>query len=231
MAEVINTHHFGDVNKLPATAVYVGRGGDSVWGNQYSSKSGKFTKEECVALHRVDLYRDLIADPTLFSRLKQELSGKDLACWCVNPKRVMACHAFNYLHVLSEPYVKRLYNRSIQAYLMEDLRAVSKAVSTKLSALNWKAPFKNLDFCGGELTCEIGFLFYIIKKQQPSVDRICEDLAYMAIELELLLRETEPSMVWYRVNHTTWVIHSFIYNHSNSPEPQSPHLKLKRKRN
>lgn len=68
--------------KLPAGAVYVGR--PTKWGNPFvNGRDGG--REEVVRKFE----RWLMANPKLVEEAKQELRGKDLACWCA-PLR---CHA------------------------------------------------------------------------------------------------------------------------------------------
>lgn len=68
-------------NNAPASAVYIGR--PSPWGNPF--EIGKDGNREDV----IRLYREwLMAQPTLVARVKRELAGKDLICWC-SP---LACH-------------------------------------------------------------------------------------------------------------------------------------------
>lgn len=72
--------------RMPAGAVYVGRPGK--WGNPYRCYSNK---------DAVDLYARLLnTNPYMRDLAKQELRGKDLACWCKigNP-----CHADILLEV------------------------------------------------------------------------------------------------------------------------------------
>lgn len=70
--------------------VYVGR--PSEWGNPYSHLDGTLaefrveTREQAVACYR----EWLLAQPELVARVRQELAGKRLGCWC-GPRQ--ACHA------------------------------------------------------------------------------------------------------------------------------------------
>ena len=67
----------------PAGAVYVGR--PSVYGNPFViGKDG--TREEVIAKYR-DVMTRLPAN--LLAKLKAELCGKDLVCWCAP----LSCHA------------------------------------------------------------------------------------------------------------------------------------------
>lgn len=65
----------------PDGAVYIGR--PSIWGNPFSvGKDG--TREEVI-----ELYRERLAClPGLKKRIRAELKGKDLVCWCTP----LPCH-------------------------------------------------------------------------------------------------------------------------------------------
>jgi hypothetical protein len=74
---------------MPEGAVYIGR--PSRWGNPFTHVSGETLARYRVATREeaVDAYeRWLLAQPELVERARQELRGKDLACWCT-PLR---CH-------------------------------------------------------------------------------------------------------------------------------------------
>lgn len=64
--------------------VYIGRGRGSIWGNPYSHKDGTLaefkvdTREEAVEMYGKYIYEH----PNLLSRLKDELKGKNLVCFC-----------------------------------------------------------------------------------------------------------------------------------------------------
>jgi hypothetical protein len=78
MPKVLNKKH--DLLPLGNT-VYIGRG--SPYGNRYViGRDG--TREEVIAKFRVDL----VNDPALMERVRVELRGKDLVCFCA-PE---ACH-------------------------------------------------------------------------------------------------------------------------------------------
>lgn len=68
--------------------VYIGR--PSEWGNPFSHKTG--TKAEFVVASRelaVEEYKKwLLSQPKLMEKVKQELKGKILGCWCAP----LACH-------------------------------------------------------------------------------------------------------------------------------------------
>lgn len=71
--------------------VYIGRGGP--WGNRYViGKDG--TREEVIAKHRADT----LANPALKARIRRELAGKALGCFC-KPK---ACHGDVYAEIVNE---------------------------------------------------------------------------------------------------------------------------------
>lgn len=81
------------VHGIPEGAVYVGR--PSPWGNPYSHMEGTLAKfkvasrDEAVDAYEHALLRKFERDPDAKRRLKEELRGKDLVCWCA-PQR---CHA------------------------------------------------------------------------------------------------------------------------------------------
>jgi hypothetical protein len=77
--------HFG---KCPSTAVYVGR--PTPFGNPFRIGVDG-TRAEVVARYETWL----LAQPELVERVRMELSGRDLACWCA-PK---PCHADVLLRV------------------------------------------------------------------------------------------------------------------------------------
>jgi len=78
-------------DQVPRGAVYVGRG--SPFGNPF--KIGIYGDRDKVC----DLYENYVRDnPDLLARIKKELRGKDLVCWC-KPKR---CHADFLLQVANE---------------------------------------------------------------------------------------------------------------------------------
>lgn len=67
--------------RMPDNTVYVGR--PTKWGNQFVMQD-KETREDVV-----QAYANLI-DPATATLIKQELRGKDLACWCPLDQ---PCHA------------------------------------------------------------------------------------------------------------------------------------------
>lgn len=79
--------------------VYIGRPGP--WGNPFSEKAGTQaevkveTREEAIAC-----FREWIAQqPELVARVKRDLKGKVLGCWC-HPK---ACHGDVLAEIANEP--------------------------------------------------------------------------------------------------------------------------------
>ncbi len=68
--------------------VYIGRG--TPWGNPYIiGRDG--TREQCIAQHK----KDLLRNPSMLTRIQQELKGKVLGCHC-KPK---ACHGDTYVEI------------------------------------------------------------------------------------------------------------------------------------
>lgn len=61
--------------KASPNNVFIGR--PSFWGNRYIIGIHG-TREECVEKHK----RDVLADPQLIERIKRELKGKTLICFC-----------------------------------------------------------------------------------------------------------------------------------------------------
>lgn len=85
MPTVYNKRH----NTVPDDAVYVGR--PTKYGNPYSHQDGTVarfkvaTRADAISLYRVYLK----SSPELLADARQELRGKDLACWCAP----LPCHA------------------------------------------------------------------------------------------------------------------------------------------
>lgn len=87
MPRVHNKYH----NTAPPDAVYIGRG--SPWGNPHAIGRDGDRDQVC------DKYRDKeLADPEFRARVKRELKGKDLVCFCA-PKR---CHGHELVKVANE---------------------------------------------------------------------------------------------------------------------------------
>jgi hypothetical protein len=87
MPKVYNKHH-GDA---PSDAVYVGRG--SVWGNPYPI-TASVSREKSLSMYETYLKKH----PKFVEKIKKELNGKDLVCFCV-PK---VCHADILLRISNE---------------------------------------------------------------------------------------------------------------------------------
>lgn len=89
MPRVFNKYK--DKNSIPPGAVYIGRPGP--WGNPFViGKDG--TREQVIARYR----EWLMAQPDLVSKVKRELAGKDLVCFCA-PE---ACHGDVLLEVAND---------------------------------------------------------------------------------------------------------------------------------
>jgi hypothetical protein len=77
--------------KMPENTVYVGRG--SKWGNPFIVGQDVETQEDAVRL-----FRHLVKQkPDLIWAAKNELAGKNLACWCSLEK---PCHADVWLELI-----------------------------------------------------------------------------------------------------------------------------------
>jgi len=227
--QVVNCHTFGGPNNLPEGIVYIGRPGPH--GNPYSSKSGKYFREECIAYHRVDLYKSLIEDKSLFNKLKDELYNHDLGCWCKQPKRLVGCHGDNFLHIFSPDFINRSYDKSVVAYVMEDLRHALDLLRLTVKKQVWSSPFVNLDISEEEIRLELNVVIDIIKKRKLPSEDAARILATLAVECELASQEADPVYINYRIDRIFWVIHRFVDKRENRDgEPTSPHLKLKKKR-
>ncbi len=94
-------------NDAPVDAVYIGR--PSQWGNLYSHLPGTLarfqvaSRDEAIAAFE----RDLKASPEWIAKVKAELRGKDLLCWCY-PLR---CHGEALLRVANEEEPMRAIDR------------------------------------------------------------------------------------------------------------------------
>lgn len=80
--------------KKPEGAVYVGRG--SKWGNPYDV--AKYGRDGAVILYRNDLANSW-AGADIYDRIRAELAGKDLMCWCSLDQK---CHADVLLELANE---------------------------------------------------------------------------------------------------------------------------------
>ena len=81
---------------IPDGAVYVGRG--TVWGNPWKiGEDG--TRDEVVERYRAAVMAD--GKAPLRKRIRQELAGKDLVCWCQSPsdEDPLPCHATVLLEI------------------------------------------------------------------------------------------------------------------------------------
>ena len=69
--------------KMPDGAVYVGR--PTMWGNrwQVGTWSNTLGREVATVDEAVDLYRRLVwVEPHMIGWVRENLRGRDLACWC-----------------------------------------------------------------------------------------------------------------------------------------------------
>ncbi len=72
--------------RMPPNAKYVGR--PSKWGNPYSIKG--HGRERALELYRDWLANEIEIAPDNLVEIRNELKGKNLACWC---KLDQPCHA------------------------------------------------------------------------------------------------------------------------------------------
>lgn len=225
--KLLNTHHFGSISNLPSDSVYIGR--PSEFGNRYSSKKGIFTREECVALNRVDLYDQLISEPNYLSYIKKSLLGKNLACWCVNTKKIIACHGMNYIHILSSSNINRVYDKSIIYYLIDDLKSIISFLEKKITHDVSVESYLFLYLRLGDVKIEINDALRHLKKTERLTNEILFFLSILVIDLECAYLEFKAEMIDYRLEHAIWVIRRFINNREDRAfEPMSPDLKLKK---
>lgn len=219
---VVNTHWFGgDSANLPPDTKYIGRPG--IWGNGYSSKSGKFTKEECIAFHRVEMYTKLVANPSWLEEIRRELGGHDLACWCKQVKRVVGCHGDTYLHLLSDHCATRDYSRSVIFYLMDDLRFVLGRLQDKVTHQVPEDEFLFLDVHLGDVRIYVTQLVRFLKEKNIGFDSMANVLAKVIVDLELAFADTNKDLVEYRFNHVQWICDQFMAGtQDRSREPHPP---------
>jgi hypothetical protein len=92
MCKVLNKHHRG----IPARAVYIGRG--SKWGNPF--RIGSDGDRAAV----IAKYERWLADQHQLLRMLDELSGRDLVCFCA-PR---ACHGDVLLRLANAPREDRI---------------------------------------------------------------------------------------------------------------------------
>ena len=229
--KLLNTHHFGSVDKLPSNSVYIGR--PSEFGNSYSSNKGLLTKEECVALHRVDLYDRLITNPNYFDFIKVTLLGKDLACWCISDKKQIACHGINYLHILKDQNLNRTYNRTILYYLIDDLKTVIRDLEKKITYDVAQEEYLFLYLRLGDVKIEINTALSYLKKCNETQERFTNEiltfLSILVIDLEYAFLDEDIKMMDYRLQHAIWVIERFLKKRDDRRfEPMPPNLKIKK---
>jgi hypothetical protein len=68
--------------------VYIGR--PSKWGNPYSRKIGLAKYKVATKAEAINKHREwVLSQPEFIKKIKAELRGKILGCWCNNPN---ACH-------------------------------------------------------------------------------------------------------------------------------------------
>jgi hypothetical protein len=88
----MNTVYNKNCGTVPPGAVYIGRG--SSFGNPYVIGLDGTRNEVC------DKYAELIlSNPVIIARIKRELRGKDLVCFC-KPRR---CHGDLLLEIANNP--------------------------------------------------------------------------------------------------------------------------------
>jgi hypothetical protein len=228
VTQVINVHHYGGVDKLPPGSVYIGR--PSSHGNPYSMESGKFSREECVAFHRIDLYEQLTRDNKYLSKLKAELEGKLLGCWCKNPKHEIACHGDNFVHIFKDINKDRDYSKTVLFYLLDDLRKSLTILRDWVIKDPSQSEFVNLYFEVYDAKTEIEFLFTIASAKKPDPDALVEWIAKIAIELELAVANKDLTVRSYWLKHCVWTICKILHPDSPGEEPVLGEVPVKRKR-
>lgn len=225
--KVVNTHHFGGVDKLPPDTRYIGR--PSAYGNPYSSKSGKYTREDCIALHRIGLYRTLTNDPTYFENLKKDLCGYDLACWCKQPNKIVGCHGDTYLHIFASPSDKRRYDKSILHYLMEDLRYVLSVLEKRIDTDVADEDFLMLYFSFGDTKLNIQSILTRCREDFVPDNDIQLLVAKLIVDLELAAMDPNLAQVDFRLQHASWIIDVFSNpNIYSGYEPTRPDISLEK---
>jgi hypothetical protein len=225
--QVLNTHHVGGVDHLPPNSVYVGR--PSPYGNEYSSKSGKYSKEESVAMHRISLYKRLIEDKSYFDTLKNGLLGKDLACWCKHPKRFFPCHADNYVHLFLPEFINRTYDKSVLYYLVEDLKHTLKILSTKLMVEVSDDYWVRLYASSQDIKIDLGEVLREYKEEKIEAYPLCIMLAFILVDLEACENETDPDILDYRLLHVEWnVYRNTTETDDRANEPIHPAVTIKK---
>lgn len=217
MPQVVNVHHYGGLDKLPSNVKYIGRPGP--YGNRHSSKSGEYSKEDCVAFHRVDVYANCIEDPLYLPTLKQELGGYDLGCWCKQKHKLSACHGDNYLHVLSKD---RVYDKHVYHYLVEDLKdAIDKikTITRSTAIIN-----DNLYLWLGiqEAFLDVSDVIRLFKERETPAYQKCLWLATLIIDLELFLQEKDDAHRLYRLDRVVWNAFRFAFRPTSRADEPSP---------
>lgn len=83
---------------IPSDAVYVGR--PSIWGNPFViGKDG--TRKDVIEKYR----KHIMTNKQLLDKIKNDLSGKDLVCWC-SPKR---CHGDILIELANSENLESLF--------------------------------------------------------------------------------------------------------------------------
>lgn len=83
--------------RMPEGAVYVGR--PTRWGNDWKP-SGDRSAADCVAKFRAEWEQFISEWPDVLPRLKRNLGGKNLVCWCPLDQ---PCHADVLLELANQP--------------------------------------------------------------------------------------------------------------------------------
>lgn len=223
---LVNVHWYGGLDKLDSSIKYVGRPGPH--GNRFSSKKLGLAKEDCVAFHRVDLYSQLIEDKDYFAKLKQDLDNRDLACWCAVKNKHVACHASNYLHVLSERHRGRKYDKTVYDYLIEDLKIAMNALNDKQRSSLFDKRFLDLYIAYGEVKIDVNETLRLFKARDTDPYLKCVWLATLVVDLELAVLEADPNMILYRLDRVIWNAFRFSYRPAGREgEPSPPDLKVR----
>ncbi len=71
--------------------IYIGR--PSIWGNPFTIGPDG-TREDVIQKHK----QKILSNPKMVARIKRELGGKVLGCWC-KPK---PCHGDTYVEIANE---------------------------------------------------------------------------------------------------------------------------------
>lgn len=88
-----------NIRRVKKYDVYIGRGGDSIWGNPFSHEKDSLatwivaSREEAIARYE----EWIIQQPHLMSRLPM-LKGKTLGCWC----HPLPCHGNVLLKLIAQ---------------------------------------------------------------------------------------------------------------------------------